>query len=59
VRVVWIAFTSVLSATSWQFIADPIGSRYELRSDDIHAGPGQTIRWIVHENAGISGLIIR
>jgi len=41
-----------------ELIADPIGSRHVLRSGRISAGPGQTIRWTVHENAGISSLTI-
>ena len=42
-----------------QLIADPIGSRHVMKSDAIAAVPGQTIRWTVHESAGISTLTIR
>ena len=46
------------NSSSLELIADPIGSRFVLRSGRIDAGPGQTIRWTVNENAGISSLTI-
>ena len=46
------------TSTELQLIADPIGSRHVLKSGPIQAGPGQTIRWTVHENAGIRSLTI-
>ncbi len=45
-------------STELHLVADPIGSRHRLESDRISAGPGQTIRWTVHENAGIRSLTI-
>ena len=46
------------TSTALELIADPIGSRHVLRSGRISAEPGQTIRWTVHEHAGISTLTI-
>jgi len=41
-----------------ELIADPVESRVVLKSGRINVGPGQAIRWTVHENAGISSLTI-
>lgn len=46
------------NSSGLELIADPVGSRHVLRSGRVDVGPGQTIRWTVHENAGISSLTI-
>ncbi len=45
-------------AAELELIADPIGSRFPIRSGPVVAAPGQRVRWVVHTNAGIRALTV-